>query len=83
MPWDHTPESNRGRGLLLAHLAALPGPHAKSRLAAAAGLSRVEFSYLVTGKRTATLRQAVALSDATAGAVPVRSWLEVDGSQDP
>jgi hypothetical protein len=54
------------------------GVPVKKRFAITAGLTQTELSHLLAGRRTPNLRQAVNISDATAGAVPVRSWLQDD-----
>jgi len=71
----------KGHQLLRRHIKSLQVTHAKAAFAQAAGLTRVELSHLLAGNRVATLRQAVGISDASAGAVPVRSWLDVDDSK--
>jgi hypothetical protein len=74
-------DNSRGSNLLRSELLRLEtitqARGIKARFAAAAGLSAVELSHLLSGRRAATLRQAVSISDITAGAVPVRSWLDV------
>jgi len=48
----------------------------KKLFASAVGLSQTELSHFLAGRRAPNLQQAVAIGDATAGAVPVRAWCE-------
>lgn len=62
----------------IAHLAKAspPGTPVKKRFADVAGLSKMELSHLLAGRRIPGLAKAVRISDVTAGAVSVRSWTE-------
>lgn len=48
----------------------------KQNFANAAAITPVELAHFLSGRRTPNLSQAVRISDATAGAVPVRAWTE-------
>jgi len=52
------------------------GMPVKKLFASAVGLSQTELSHFLAGRRAPNLQQAVAIGDATAGAVPVRAWCE-------
>ena len=47
-----------------------------SQLAQLAGISQMQISHLIQGRRRASLEVAVALEQATLGAVTARSWTE-------
>lgn len=49
---------------------------AKAEFAKAAKLTPVELSHFLAGRRVPMLAHAVAIEDASSGAIPCRSWVE-------